>query len=126
MTTDNQIKGAIKMAIGLTSRRDEIIGLRESGLTYAEIGRRFRISRERVRQIVKIKKPKEVPKKIAPNSTVMLRSGDVARLLGLHSNTVRRWSDKGILKVYRIGPRGDRRFHRKDVQRFLNGVAGYL
>lgn len=107
------------MAVAQTSRRDEIIGLRESGLTYTEIGRRFGISRERVRQIVKTKKPKEVPKKI-PGSVFMLRSGDVAQLLGLHCNTVRRWSDKGILKVYRIGPRGDRRFHREDVRRFLN------
>jgi len=108
------------MATALTSRRDEIISLRESGLSYTEIGRRFGISRERVRQIVKTRKPKEVPKRTSLDSAVMLRSGDVARLLGLHSNTVRRWSDKGVLKVYRIGPRGDRRFRREDVQRFLN------
>ncbi len=108
------------MAIAGTCRRDVIIGLRESGLTYAEIGRRFGICRERVRQIVKPKRPKVAPKKSAPDSAFMLRSGDVAQLLGLHSNTVRRWSDKGILKVYRIGPRGDRRFRREDVWRFLN------
>jgi hypothetical protein len=28
---------------------------------------------------------------------------------------VRRWADKGILKVYRIGSRGDRRFKREDI-----------
>ena len=108
------------MAIALISRRDEIIRLRESGLSYTEIGRRFGISRERVRQIVKTKRPMAVPKKTTPDPAVMLRSGDVARLLGLHCNTVRRWSDKGVLKVYRIGSRGDRRFQREDVQRFLN------
>ncbi|GAI61615.1 unnamed protein product, partial [marine sediment metagenome] len=35
------------------STRDEVARLREAGLTYAEIGGRFRISKERVRQILK-------------------------------------------------------------------------
>jgi len=50
----------------------------------------------------------------------MLTASDVAQLLGLHPNTVRRWSEKGILKSYRIGPRGDRRFRREDVDALLN------
>jgi excisionase family DNA binding protein len=44
---------------------------------------------------------------------------ELARLLNVHINTVRRWSDQGILKSYRIGPRGDRRFSRDDVLEFL-------
>jgi hypothetical protein len=32
---------------------------------------------------------------------------------------VRRWSDEGILKPYRVGPRGDRRFMRDEVRHFL-------
>ena len=49
----------------------------------------------------------------------MLTTSGVAKLLNLHINTVRRWSDDGILKPYRIGPRGDRRFVRGDVINFL-------
>ena len=49
----------------------------------------------------------------------MLTAGDVARLLNVHMNTVRRWTNKGILKTYRVGPRGDRRFHREDIALFL-------
>ena len=45
----------------------------------------------------------------------MMTTGEVARLFGVHANTVRRWSDRGIIKAYRIGPRGDRRFRREDV-----------
>ncbi len=49
----------------------------------------------------------------------MLTTSGVANMLHLHINTVRRWSDQGILKPYRIGPRGDRRFLRDDIITFL-------
>ena len=49
----------------------------------------------------------------------MLTASDLARLLNVHINTVRRWSNRGILKAYRVGPRGDRRFSKKDVDKFL-------
>jgi excisionase family DNA binding protein len=39
----------------------------------------------------------------------------------VHVNTVRRWNDRGILKAYRIGPRGDRRFNKADIDMFLAG-----
>ena len=45
----------------------------------------------------------------------MLTTNEVARLLNVHMNTVRRWSNLGTLRAYRIGSRGDRRFERKDV-----------
>jgi len=49
----------------------------------------------------------------------MLTVREVARLLNIHSNTVRRWSDRGIIRVYRISRRGDRRFRREDIAHFL-------
>ena len=49
----------------------------------------------------------------------MLTTNDVARLLNVHINTVRRWSNSGILRAYRIGARGDRRFERIDVLNLL-------
>ena len=49
----------------------------------------------------------------------MLTASEVARLLNVHINTVRRWSDRGVLKAYRIGPRGDRRFSKEDIISFL-------
>jgi predicted transcriptional regulator len=87
--------------------RDEVVKLSETGLNYAEIGRRLGISRERVRQILK-GNPK--PQKPNSDSKVMLTTNDVARLLRPYPNTVRCWSNQGILKSYRIGPRGDRRY----------------
>ena len=49
----------------------------------------------------------------------MLTTSDVCRLLNVHINTVRRWTNKGLLKAYRIGPRGDRRFRQEDIAAFL-------
>ena len=49
----------------------------------------------------------------------MLTTSDVARLLNVHINTVRRWSNQGVIKAYRIGSRGDRRFRQEDVSSFL-------
>ena len=95
------------------SRRYQILELRKTGLSYAEIGRRLGVTRERVRQIITGPKPRpEKPK-------AMLRTADVAQFLGVHINTVRRWSKNGILKAYRIGPRRDRRFRREDVEDLL-------
>ncbi|MDD4985940.1 MAG: helix-turn-helix domain-containing protein [Dehalococcoidales bacterium] len=54
----------------------------------------------------------------------MLTTSDVARLLNVHINTVRRWSNQGIIKTYRIGSRGDRRFDRKDIEQFLRRNTG--
>src|SRR5712691_6522685 len=47
-----------------------------------------------------------------------------ARLLGVHPNTVRAWSDAGRLRYYRINPRGDRRYRVGDLQRFLTAAEG--
>ena len=45
----------------------------------------------------------------------MLTVREVGKLPHVHSNTLRRWTDRGVLKVYRTGPRGDRRFRAEDV-----------
>jgi len=49
----------------------------------------------------------------------MLTVKEVARLLHIHPNTLRRWSNKGRITAYRITPRGDRRFRREEITRFL-------
>jgi excisionase family DNA binding protein len=49
----------------------------------------------------------------------MLTVREVARLLHVHPNTLRRWSNNGRIKTYRITPRGDRRFRREEIAHFL-------
>jgi excisionase family DNA binding protein len=53
----------------------------------------------------------------------LLTVRQTSRLLNVHPNTVRRWSDQGIIKAYRIGSRRDRRFKWEDINRLLVGKA---
>jgi excisionase family DNA binding protein len=55
----------------------------------------------------------------AQETNALLTAGKAAQLLNVHINTIRKWSNLGILKSFRIGPRGDRRFRKEDVYRFL-------
>jgi len=50
----------------------------------------------------------------------MLTVREVAEMLHMHTNTVRRWADRGVIRAYRISYRGDRRFRRDDVTRLRN------
>jgi excisionase family DNA binding protein len=61
---------------------------------------------------------KVVPERAKAPSN-MLRTGEACRILCIHSNTLRRWSEQGIVKTYRLGPRGDRRFRREDIAALL-------
>ena len=46
--------------------------------------------------------------------SIILTVSEVARRLKAHPHSVRRWSDAGILRSYRVGLRGDRRFRSED------------
>jgi len=49
----------------------------------------------------------------------MLTASEVANLLHLHVNTVKRLGDRGERPFYRVCKRGDRRFLLEDVKQFL-------
>ena len=55
----------------------------------------------------------------------MLTVREVAQLLHIHPNTLRRWSNKGRIRAYRISPRGDRRFKREEIANFLAELNAY-
>ena len=49
----------------------------------------------------------------------LLPVSEVARFLGVHPSTVRRWEKEGLLKSYTIGLRHNLRFKQEDILNFL-------
>jgi excisionase family DNA binding protein len=88
--------------------------LSKTGISYAEIGRKLGLTRERVRQIIS---NREVSNRILPDNQ-MMTVAEAARLLHVHVNTLRRWNEQGMLPCYRIGTRGDRRYRLTDLLDF--------
>ena len=50
----------------------------------------------------------------------LLTTSQASLVLNVHANTLRRWSDLGIIETYRIGLRGDRRFRLGDLTKLLS------
>ena len=100
--------------------RERASSLQETGLSYAEIGRRLGVSRQRVFAVLHRQPDSAFQAEHPPvRLKVMLTTREVANLFGIHENTVRRWSDTGKLKAYRIGQRRDRRFVRTYLEKIL-------
>ena len=55
------------------------------------------------------------------DNTPLLTARDVAKLLHLNVNTVRRWSKNGMIPAYRVSPRGHMKFSEDAVTSFLAG-----
>jgi excisionase family DNA binding protein len=58
--------------------------------------------------------------KDASSAGPMLTMREACELLNIHSNTLRKWSRQGIVKAYRVGPGGHRRFRASDLIALLS------
>lgn len=58
----------------------------------------------------------------AASQKELLRVREAAQLLSIHPNTLRRWSNKGLVKVSYLGSRRDRRYKREDIIDFLDKI----
>ncbi len=65
---------------------------------------------------------RDIPKVNIEEQYEVMTPKEVAGILGIHENTVRRWSDMGLLKSFRISQRGDRRYRYEDIRSFLDGM----
>jgi len=82
-----------------------------------EIARRVGVSRQYVWAVLNPEKRKRkynlsaaVRSALEDTGIALMSIAGVARLLGVHPNTIRRWSDEGLIPCIRLGPRHDRRF----------------
>jgi Helix-turn-helix domain len=110
--------------------RDRIITLHKRGLSNIEIAQMVGVSRQRVWEVLR---PKEnnrgnnmsaaVLSASKKSQTTPMSISGVAAILGLHPNTVRRWSDEGIIPCFRIGTRKDRRFEPQSIIKYYRNNA---
>lgn len=62
---------------------------------------------------------------MAPDGELM-RIGEAAKMLGVHTMTLRRWADQGKIRCYELGPgpHRERRFAKEDVLALLRERRG--
>lgn len=58
-----------------------------------------------------IKKKIELPQ--------LLTIQQVAKMLNVHTETLRRWDKSGKLKAMRVGTRRDRRYRKEDIEKYI-------
>ena len=63
------------------------------------------------------------PRAVADPAPVLVPVGEASQILHVHPNTLRKWSDLGLIPSYRIGQRRDRRFALNDLLAFLERTA---
>lgn len=49
----------------------------------------------------------------------LLRIREAAEMLGLNPETLRRWDRQGRLVAIKIGKRGDRRYRKEDIEKYI-------
>ena len=49
----------------------------------------------------------------------LLTIGEASTILHVHTNTLRRWESDGLIRAFRIGECGHRRFRREDIMGLL-------
>lgn len=54
--------------------------------------------------------------------TEYLKTAEVAELLGVAQNTIRKWAERGDIPMHRNPANGSRLFKRRDLERFLKRV----
>jgi len=55
-----------------------------------------------------------------PKTIKLLRIREAAEMLGVSTETLRRWDNEGRLKAVRIGNRGDRRYKMDYLQKVID------
>ncbi|MEE8470694.1 MAG: helix-turn-helix domain-containing protein [Dehalococcoidia bacterium] len=105
---------------GLKSPR--ILALKHEGWRDSEIARKVNCSRQYVHFVLHGGLKKRGVKKSVNKSVnrELLTTSEAAEMLKVAANTIRSWSESGLIASHRVGPRGDRRFRRSDVMQYLN------
>jgi excisionase family DNA binding protein len=97
--------------------------MRQRGMSYSEIGSELGVSGQWVWQALHTKSNSASKKKEIIQAQQYLRpmltTREVELFLGISENSVRRKTDDGKIRCYRLGNRGVLRFDKDEVERIL-------
>jgi excisionase family DNA binding protein len=99
-----------------------LVNLRRNGLTYQDMGQILGLSRQRIAELLSPNRrihSVAVSTRQSGSAHGLLSTTHAAAFLGIHPNTLRRWSDEGLVHTCRVGKRLDRRFRRTDLEKLL-------
>ena len=57
---------------------------------------------------------------MSTKNTELLTITEVAAILGVHLETLRRWDNEGKLKAIRIGELGHRKYRKEEIDNLIN------
>lgn len=67
-----------------------------------------------------------IQQKVVEDTTGLLSIGEVAKLFGIHRDTLRNWEKAGKITPLRVGPRHDRKYRRQDIQTLADEMGSKL
>ena len=56
------------------------------------------------------------------DSIRLLKIKEAAKMLGVSPTTLRKWDNEGKLVAIKISERGDRRYRKEDIEKFLDNL----
>ena len=59
---------------------------------------------------------------MSTKNTELLTITEVAAILGVHLETLRRWDNEGKLKAIRIGELGHRKYRKEEIDNLINNT----
>jgi excisionase family DNA binding protein len=103
----------------MTTKKEQIIKLKQMHLKNAEIARLLDVSRQYVSHVCQTPSRREARGKRAGNNK-FLTTSSASRILGVSEATIRRWSDQGKIPSFRVDiGRRDRNFHASDLKKII-------
>lgn len=102
-----------------TTKKEQIIKLKQMHLKNSQIARLFDVSRQYVSHICQTPARTEGRAKRAGNNELVTKSA-ASRMLGVSEATIRRWADQGKIPAFRINiGRRDRRINARELEQVI-------
>jgi len=104
----------------MTTKKDQIIKLKQKQLKNSDIARLLKVSRQYVSRVLSQNVNSTKYKASRPRNKEVITIGEASHLLGVSEATIRRWADQGKIPAFRINiGRRDRRINARELEQVI-------